>query len=191
VSEVFKERLVSNGCLDARYACFRLFLERSFDNRVEPFLRDHCRRLHLVSPHLRERPEIPEPRALRDDALGELKRLREAAERVVGRAALVPHLCAPRFRQRAGEGVQIVAEEELRGAVEREARVEVLGVARQIKGGDFGEDTEGLRRMLFEGLEVRNSLPSEKGARVCTMLLKWSMSKIFESMKDPYHFPCL
>lgn len=113
MSEMFKERFVSEGRLNACSPSFRLFVERSFHDGVQPFLRYHRRLLQFISPYLSKRPEITEPGALCDDALCELKRLREAAERVVGRAALIPHLCASRLRQRTGERVQIVAEQEL------------------------------------------------------------------------------
>lgn len=52
VSEVFKERLIGQGRLDACYPGFRFLLKRAFDNGIQPFLRDHRCLLHFVFSYL-------------------------------------------------------------------------------------------------------------------------------------------
>jgi len=141
VSKVFEERFVTDGCLDTGPLRRCLLLECPFHNRVEPFFRYVCSLLHLVLLQFRNRPEIPQTRALRDDTLRKLERLCEATECVVRCAALVAHFCEARLGQCARQGVQIVSEKELGRTIKRKPGIQILSVDGKVERSDAGKDT--------------------------------------------------
>ena len=145
-------------------------------NRLQKRRNDIRVGLRLVPEQFPEGPKVSPERAGGDNVLARLERLHERAERVVRRRAFRPELRGPRDGQRAAQGVELFAEQELGRGVERETGVQVLRVD-SCAGGVVGargsgrvEDRERARRVFLKQLKVGNTVFREERAGECAVL---------------------
>ena len=170
LSKVLHESPFRYRRFNPRPLCVGLLFNRPSDEGIQPLLRDDARLPDLVRFQLRNGPEVPKTSPLSNDTLRKLKCLSKAPEFVIRRTALGTHFRLSGLRQRQGQRVEVLAEQELRGAIEREAREEVLSVARCPVCGYLREELECECRVLLKGLEVGYTLAGEEGPSSDTVL---------------------
>lgn len=93
----------------------------------------HVRRGRIMQ-QFQKWPEVPPSYSGKDDRLYIFKRLGERTKFVFCGGALSAHGRLARHRERAGQSVQILPEEELRGGIEGKPGVHVLDLDRLTRG---------------------------------------------------------